>query len=140
LSSRNNGERMIDWLRKWAITTATLGTGAFVFVEWEWRSCHVSTRAARDAARRTSIAQPGAYCVVIRCGRILGRYRDGESLSHPGQVTRAQIMRLLAQDAQECSPSQLALAEEAARMCNAVIDDTDSWARQLADDLSRFTD
>jgi hypothetical protein len=131
---------MMSWLRKWAINIATLGTGAFVFVEREWRSCHVSIKAARDAARRASLAEPGAYCVVIRLGRIVGRYEDGESLSHTGQVTMAQIMRLLAQDAQECSPSQLALAEEAARMCNAAIDDADSWARQLADDLSRFTD
>jgi hypothetical protein len=92
---------MMSWLRKWAINIATLGCGAFVFVEREWRSCHVSTKAARDAACRASLAEPGAYCMVFRLGRIMGRYRDGESLSHPGQVTMAQIKRLIAQDAQE---------------------------------------
>jgi hypothetical protein len=75
---------MMDWLRKWAINIATLGTGALVFVEREWRSCHVS------------IAEPGAYCMVFRLGRIVGRYEDGELLSHTGQVTRAQIDRLVA--------------------------------------------
>jgi hypothetical protein len=84
----------MDWLRKWAVNIATLGTGAFVFVEREWRSCHVSTQAARDA-------EPGAYCMVLRLGRIVGRYVDGESLSHPGQVTMAQLARMITQDAQE---------------------------------------
>jgi hypothetical protein len=92
---------MMDWLRKWAVNIATFGCGAFVFVEREWRSCHVSTKAARDAARRASLAEPGAYCTVFRLGRIVGRYEDGESLSHPGQVTMAQIERLITQDAQE---------------------------------------
>jgi hypothetical protein len=96
LSSRKNGERMMGWLRKWAVNIATLGCGAFVFVEREWRSCHVSTKAARGAARRASLAEPGAYCMVFRLGRIVGRYADGESISHPGQVTRAQIDRLVA--------------------------------------------
>jgi hypothetical protein len=96
LSSHNNGERMMDWLRKWAVNIATLGTGAFVFVEREWRSCHVSIQAARDAARRASIAEPGAYCMVIRCGRIVGSYADGESLSHSDRMTRAQFDRLVA--------------------------------------------
>jgi hypothetical protein len=91
----------MDWLRKWAVNIATLGTGAFVFVEREWRSCHVSTQAARDAARRASITEPGAYCMVLRLGRIVGRYVDGESLSHPGQVTMAQLARMITQDAQE---------------------------------------
>jgi hypothetical protein len=86
----------MDWLRKWTVNIATLGCGVFVFVESEWRSCHVSTRAARDAARRASLAEPDAYCMVIRCGRIVGCYVDGELLSHTGQVTRAQIDRLVA--------------------------------------------
>lgn len=86
----------MSWLRKWAILIATFGTGALVFVEREWRSCHVSIKAARGAARRASIAEPGAYCMVLRLGRIVGRYADGESLSHPGQVTRAQLDRLVA--------------------------------------------
>jgi hypothetical protein len=88
----------MDWLRKWAVNIATLGCGAFVFVEREWRSCHVSTNAARDAARRASLAEPGAYCLVFRLGRIVGRYEDGELLSHPGQVTRTQIEHLVAQE------------------------------------------
>jgi hypothetical protein len=91
----------MDWLRKWAVNIATLGCGAFVFVERDWRSCHVSTQAAREAARRASLAEPGAYCMVFRLGRIVGRYEDGESLSHPGQLTRAQIERLIAQETRE---------------------------------------
>jgi hypothetical protein len=87
---------MMDWLRKWAANIATFGQGVFVFVELEWRSCHVSTRAARDAARRASLAEPDAYCMVIRCGRIVGCYADGELISHPGQMTRAQLDRLVA--------------------------------------------
>jgi hypothetical protein len=92
---------MRRWLRKWAVLIATFGTGALVFVERDWRSCHVSTRAAREAAHRASLAEPGAYCMVFRLGRIVGRYEDGESLGHPGQVTMAQIERLLAREAQE---------------------------------------
>ncbi len=90
---------MRRWLRKWAVNIASFGSAAFVFREGAWLSCHFSERAAWEAARRASLETPGAYCIALSgvlCGsRIIGRFEDGYELAHPGQVTPAQLARLI---------------------------------------------